>query len=49
VLLEEGYQLLGSVGEYVKDIQYQGYVVNEKWAQANEALLSDSCARFENP
>jgi ABC-type nitrate/sulfonate/bicarbonate transport system substrate-binding protein len=39
VLLEEGYQLLGSVGEYVKDIQYQGYVVNEKWAQANEALL----------
>ena len=39
VLLDDGYKLIGSVGEYVKDIQYQGYVVNEKWAQANEALL----------
>jgi ABC-type nitrate/sulfonate/bicarbonate transport system substrate-binding protein len=39
VLLESGFKILGSVGEHLKDIQYQGYTVTEKWAQANEATL----------
>jgi ABC-type nitrate/sulfonate/bicarbonate transport system substrate-binding protein len=39
VLLESGFKVLGSVGEHLKDIQYQGYTVTEKWAQANEANL----------
>jgi ABC-type nitrate/sulfonate/bicarbonate transport system substrate-binding protein len=39
VLLDEGFKVLGSVGQHLKGIQYQGYVVNEKWAEANEAAL----------
>jgi ABC-type nitrate/sulfonate/bicarbonate transport system substrate-binding protein len=39
VLLENGFKVLGSAGEYLRDIQYQGYTVTEKWAQSNEAVL----------
>jgi NitT/TauT family transport system substrate-binding protein len=39
VLMEDGFKVLGSVGEYLKEIQYQGYVVHEPWAQANENVL----------
>jgi ABC-type nitrate/sulfonate/bicarbonate transport system substrate-binding protein len=39
VLIENGFKVLGSAGEYLSDIQYQGYVVHEPWAQANENTL----------
>ena len=39
VLIDGGFKVLGSVKEYLKNIQYQGYVVNEKWASTHEETL----------
>jgi ABC-type nitrate/sulfonate/bicarbonate transport system substrate-binding protein len=39
VLMEAGFKVMGSTGEYLKEIQYQGFVVHEPWAQANENTL----------
>ncbi len=37
--LREGDKSFGFVQDYVKDIQYSGYVVDDNWAKANEATL----------
>jgi ABC-type nitrate/sulfonate/bicarbonate transport system substrate-binding protein len=37
--MREGYKSFGLVHEFVKDIQYSGYVVDDSWAKANEAAL----------
>ena len=37
--MREGYKSFGLVHEFVKDIQYSGYVVDDGWAKANEAAL----------
>jgi ABC-type nitrate/sulfonate/bicarbonate transport system substrate-binding protein len=37
--LEAGMKSMGFVGEYVKDLQYSGYLVDDGWAKANEATL----------
>ncbi|HWP28951.1 MAG TPA: ABC transporter substrate-binding protein [Chloroflexota bacterium] len=37
--LEVGNKSLGFVGEYVKDLQYSGYLVSDHWARANEGTL----------
>ena len=36
-LLEEGFRSLGFVGDFLKDCEYNGYVVNDKWAKDNGA------------
>ena len=37
--LREGYKSFGFVHEFVKDIQYSGYVVDDNWAKNNEATI----------
>jgi ABC-type nitrate/sulfonate/bicarbonate transport system substrate-binding protein len=37
--LRDGYKSFGFVQDYVKDIQYSGYAVDDNWAKANEAAL----------
>jgi ABC-type nitrate/sulfonate/bicarbonate transport system substrate-binding protein len=37
--MREGDKSFGLVGDFVKDVQYSGYVVDESWAKANEATL----------
>jgi ABC-type nitrate/sulfonate/bicarbonate transport system substrate-binding protein len=39
IAMREGFKSFGVVGDYVKDIQYSGYVVDDGWAKANDAAL----------
>jgi NitT/TauT family transport system substrate-binding protein len=39
VLLEEGFRTLGFVGDYLKDVQFNGYSVTHNWASANGNTL----------
>lgn len=39
VALAAGNRSLGYVHEYIKDLQYSGYLVDDGWARANEAVL----------
>ena len=34
-LLDEGFASLGFVGQFVKDMEYNGYIVNDNWAKRN--------------
>ncbi len=36
-LLEEGFRSMGFVGDFLKDCEYNGYVVNGQWAKDNSA------------
>jgi ABC-type nitrate/sulfonate/bicarbonate transport system substrate-binding protein len=36
-MLEEGFRSLGFVGDFLKDSEYNGYVVNGQWAKDNNA------------
>ena len=36
-LLEEGFRSMGFVGDFLKDCEYNGYVVNGQWAKDNGA------------
>jgi ABC-type nitrate/sulfonate/bicarbonate transport system substrate-binding protein len=35
LLLEEGFKSMGFVGDFLKDCEYNGYVVNGRWAKDN--------------
>jgi ABC-type nitrate/sulfonate/bicarbonate transport system substrate-binding protein len=37
--IEAGNRPMGFVGEFVKDLQYSGYLVDDGWARANEGTL----------
>ena len=37
--MRDNYKSFGVVGDYVKDIQYSGYVVDDNWAKANEPAV----------
>ncbi|HLH22322.1 MAG TPA: ABC transporter substrate-binding protein [Chloroflexota bacterium] len=37
--LRDGFKSFGFVQDYVKDIQYSGYAVDDNWAKANDAAL----------
>jgi ABC-type nitrate/sulfonate/bicarbonate transport system substrate-binding protein len=39
VLLEEGFRSLGFVGDYLKDVQFNGYSVTSTWANAQPDTL----------
>jgi len=39
IMLRAGYKSFGFVQDYVKDIQYGGYLVDGAWARANEDVL----------
>jgi len=38
-LLEEGFRSMGFVGDFLKDSEYNGYVVNGQWAKDNDATV----------
>jgi ABC-type nitrate/sulfonate/bicarbonate transport system substrate-binding protein len=38
-LLDEGFVSLGFVGEFVKDLEYNGYIVNDHWAKRNREIV----------
>ena len=50
-LLDEGFRSMGFVGDFLKDCEYVGYVVNGEWAKDNgatvvsfmRAMLRSSC------
>jgi ABC-type nitrate/sulfonate/bicarbonate transport system substrate-binding protein len=37
-LLDEGFVSLGFVGEFVKELEYNGYIVNDNWAKRNREI-----------
>lgn len=39
ILLDEGYRSLGFVGDYLKDVQFNGYSVTNTWASTNGNTL----------
>jgi ABC-type nitrate/sulfonate/bicarbonate transport system substrate-binding protein len=39
VLLDDGFRSLGFTQDYMKDVQYAGFVVNGKWAEKNEETV----------
>jgi ABC-type nitrate/sulfonate/bicarbonate transport system substrate-binding protein len=39
VLLDDGFKSLGFTQDYVKDVHYNGFVVNGKWAEKNEETV----------
>lgn len=38
-MLEEGFRSLGFVGDFLKDSEYNGYVINNQWAKDNGPTL----------
>ena len=38
-LLDEGFVSLGFIGEFVKDMEYNGYIVNDNWAKRNSETV----------
>jgi ABC-type nitrate/sulfonate/bicarbonate transport system substrate-binding protein len=39
IAMRDGYKSFGLVGDFVKDIQYSGYVMDDSWAKTNEAAV----------
>ena len=40
-LLDEGFVSLGFVGEFVQDLEYNGYIVNDNWAKRNREITTN--------
>jgi ABC-type nitrate/sulfonate/bicarbonate transport system substrate-binding protein len=39
-LLDEGFVSLGFIGEFVKELEYNGYIVNDNWAKRNRDIVT---------
>lgn len=39
-LLDEGFVSLGFIGEFVKELEYNGYIVNDNWAKRNRDTVT---------